>query len=65
MRGKVVRHLYLTEQEAHILSIFFNTVTNMVDDHRELDMTELLELISSNTEIYDKYGQVIKIHYND
>lgn len=65
MRAKVENHLYLTEEEAHILSNFFLTVIPLVNEDRGLDMTELLGRISANDEVYDKYGQVIKIHYND
>jgi hypothetical protein len=64
MRAKVENHLYLTEQEADILSRFFLTVIPLVNEDR-LDMTELLGRISANDEIYDKHGQVIKIHYKD
>lgn len=64
MRGKTVHHLYLTEQEAHVLSNFFITVTNLVGNER-IGMMELLGIISSDGGTYDKYGQVIDIHYND
>jgi hypothetical protein len=65
MRGKKVRHLYLSEQEEHVLTIFFNTVTSMADKDRKLDMTELLKTISLGCEKYDAYGQEFQIHYND
>jgi hypothetical protein len=65
MRGDLIRNLYLTEQEAHVLSNFFITVTNLADEDKKLDMTELLGLISSDSKVYDKYGQIIQIHYDD
>jgi len=65
MRTSVVRHLHLTEQEAHVLANFFFTVTDMIDEDREFDMTHLLGLIASDSEFYNRYGQTIQIHYND
>jgi hypothetical protein len=65
MRGGITRHLYLTEQEAHVLTNFFITIKNLADENRELDMTELIGKIAVNAENYEKYGQEIQIHYND
>jgi hypothetical protein len=65
MRTKMVHHLYLSEEEAHILAIFFFTITDMIDEDRKFDMTELLGKIASDSEVYDSYGQTIQIHYND
>ena len=53
MRAKVENHLYLTEQEADILSNFFLTVIPLVNEDRGLDMTELLGRICANDETYD------------
>ena len=65
MRGKLIHHLYLTEEEEHVLINFFNTFTNMVGKDTKLDMMELLEMISLGYENYGKYDQEIQIHYND